>query len=193
MPRSVVAGLVGVAVVGLAIGLCLAGIPAPPLCTIEASGSGGCAPNAIVCPQGDSDLVTVSITLIDQYGMPVAGQTVEVWPDPDATGFCFCSGEDLKTTTTDIDGECDVTLQHFGGCGDLGFYAECLYVQIGPSDPIHVASYDINGDCAVSLLDFIVFAGAYHTEDTCSDYDCDGTVGLTDFITFAGHYAHACE
>ena len=192
MPKWYGIGFLMVAVVVLITGVCLAGIPLPPLCSIEASGSGQCAPNVAVCPFGDFDLLEVVCTLIDQYGMPVAGQTVEVWPDPAATGFCFCPGEDIKTTTTNIDGECEVTFQYFGGCGDLSFYAECLYVQIGPSDAIYVASYDYNGDCQVNLSDFINFAGAYLTNTPCCDYDCSGWVDLSDFINFAAHYLHAC-
>jgi hypothetical protein len=181
-----------VAVMVLTAGVCLAGIPLPPLCTIEASGDGGCTPGAVVCPAGDGDVVTVDIILIDQYGMPVATQSVEIWPDPAATGFTFCSGEQTKTTTTNLDGEATVTFPRFGGCGDLGFYAECLLVQIGPSAPIYVASPDKTGDRLVTLGDFINFASVYLTADPCCDYDCDGTVNLGDFIVFASHYLHGC-
>jgi hypothetical protein len=187
----------GIAVVAFAVlvltaGVCFAGIPLPPLCTIEASGDGDCAPGAAVCPQCDGDVITVFIELIDQYGMPVVEQPVDIWADYDAPGFRYCALEQLKTTVTDLNGQATVTFGCFGGCGDLSFYAECLYVIIGPSDPIHVASYDIYADQRVDISDFIDFATAYLTSDPCCDYDCDGIVGLSDFISFAGHYLHDC-
>ncbi|MFH1313925.1 MAG: Ig-like domain-containing protein [Candidatus Eisenbacteria bacterium] len=183
---------VTVAVTVLTSGVCLAGIPLPPLCTIEASGNGDCSPGATVCPEGDGDVITVFIELIDQYGMPVGDQPVDIWADLDATGFRYCPLEDLKTTVTNIDGQATVTFARFGGCGDLSFYAECLYVPIGPSDLIYVASYDNDGNLQVDLNDFIGFAGAYLTANPCCDYDCSGLVDLSDFIQFAGHYLHAC-
>ena len=173
--------------------VCLAGIPVPPLCTIEASGNGYCGPGAVVCPAGDQDAVTVFVKLIDEYGMPVASQPVDIWADLDAPGFSYCPSENLKTAVTDLDGEATVTFERFGGCGDLSFYAECLYVTIGPTDPIYISSFDNLADLQVNLHDFIMFAGAYGTSDPCCDYDCDGNVGLNDFIRFAGHYAHECR
>ena len=181
-----------VAVVVLASGVCLAGIPAPPLCTIESSGNGACSPGATVCPDGDHDVITVSITLIDQYGMPVASQPLDVWADLAATGFRYCPLENLKTTTTNLDGEATVTFQRFGGCGDLSFYADCMSVIIGPSEPIYIASYDNDANVQVDLNDFITFAEAYCTANPCCDYDCSGLVDLSDFIDFAHHYQHAC-
>ena len=160
---------VTVAVGVLASGVCLAGIPLPSLCTIEASGDGACSPGAAVCPYGDGDVITVDITLIDQYGMPVANQPVDIWADLDATEFRYCPLENLKTTVTNLDGEATVTFSLFGGCGDLSFYAECLYVVIGPSDPIYIASYDNDGNVQVDINDFITFAGAYLTADQCCE------------------------
>jgi hypothetical protein len=183
---------VSVVVIGLVSAACVAGIPVPPLCTIEASGSGNCSPGAAVCPEGDLDVVTVTAVFIDEYGMPVANQPVDIWVDLEATEFRYCPLENLKTTVTNLDGEATATFGRFGGCGDLSFYAECLYVTIGPSDPVYIASVDHDGDLLVDINDFIDFAGAYLTTDPSCDYNCSGVVDLSDFMEFAEHYQHSC-
>jgi hypothetical protein len=169
-----------------------AGVPCAGTSTVDANGSGACAPGAAVCPAGDYDRVIVDVVVRDCYGTPLAGQQVRVYPDPDAVHLCFCLGEVPQVGVTGPNGEMTVIFRHFGGCGNLHFEAETGGVILGPSNLIYIASYDNNGDCQVNLTDLIFFAGAYSTNDPCHDYDCSGIVGLTDFIFFAGHYLHMC-
>jgi hypothetical protein len=79
-----------------------------------------------------------------------------------------------------------------GGCGNISFAVESTYSGTAFTPPTFVVSPDIDGDCQVSLADFIHFAGSYQTADPCCDYDCSGTVGLVDFVTFANHYLDGC-
>jgi hypothetical protein len=191
MSKGLFAACAGIAFLALAGGA-LAGIPCASTSSVTATGNGICTPDAAVCPQGDFDVVNVDVNVQDCYGTPLAAKTVTVYPDPMATSFCWCPGEDSQQSTTDLNGNASVSFAAFGGCGNLGFYADVDGVTLGPSTVVYIASPDNNGDCVVNLTDFIGFAGVYFTADRCSDYNCDGTVNLTDFITFAGHYFHAC-
>jgi hypothetical protein len=183
----------GVAVLAIA-GAAFAGVPCTGTSTIAATGDGACAPGAAVCPLGDFDTITLSVTVKDCYGTALSGKTVDMYMDPTmATAFCFCPGEvTAKQGVTDVNGDVSATWQFFGGCGDMEFTAEVEGVTLGPTSTIYIASPDNNADCVVNLTDFIGFAGVYFTTDDCSDYNCDNTVNLTDFIAFAGHYFHAC-
>jgi hypothetical protein len=171
-----------------------AGVPCPDLCTVAVTSTGEHPPEAVVCPAGHSDHVIVIVTAIDCYGVPVESLDVAVYPDPEATGFCFCPGQDTLTVITGSDGVGTVEFGSFGGCGDLRWYAEARYVIMGPSPYVYINSPDCsNNDCEVGLTDFIRFATSYLSSDPCCDYNRDGGVGLTDFIYFAGHYTHACQ
>ncbi len=182
----------GITVLMLATGVAFAGVPCAGTSTVSATGNGDCAPGAAVCPAGDYDVVTVTVTVRDCYGNVLPGLEVEVYPNPALTEFCFCTGYESFTDTTDANGVVSGTFQYFGGCGNLDFYADCEGITLGPSTPINIASYDSNGDCTVNLTDFIAFAAMYLGTDPCGDYNCDGSVNLTDFIKFAAHYLHNC-
>jgi hypothetical protein len=182
-----------VCVLGLAAVTAQAGVPCPDFCTFEVTASGELAPNAVVCPAGDYDQVTVIVTVVDCYGVPMESLDVAIYPDPLATGFCFCPGEDTVMVTTDVNGTAAVEFGRFGGCGELRWYGEARYVIMGPSPSIFINSPDNFGnDCEVNLLDFVRFATSYSGDNACCDYNGDGGVNLTDFIRFAGHYSHIC-
>jgi hypothetical protein len=171
-----------------------AGVPCPDVSTVEATGDGDAAPDAVVCPQGGYDGVVVTVTAIDCLGEPVPGMEVTVYPDPEITGFCFCPGEEAKVDSTDLAGMMTVVFEHFAGCGELRWYAEGRGVIMQPSDPIFITSPDLfNGDCQVNLSDFAYFAGRYQSAEPCCDFNRDGFVNLTDLIRFTGHYSHNCE
>jgi hypothetical protein len=168
------------------------GIPDPANCSVSASGSGVCAPGAVVCPSGDQDIVTVEVIVRDSYYEPLSDMVVDVYRDPAIFGFCFCPGEETKQGVTDLNGMMTVEFSEFGGCGDMKWFAEWTGVELGSSPEIFILTYDTNADCQVDLSDFINFAIYYQTMAVCPDYDCDGLVALSDFISFAGHYLHVC-
>jgi hypothetical protein len=170
------------------------GVPCAGTSTVNAYGTGACAPGVAVCPAGDYDVLTVDILVRDCYGTPLSGMAVAIYPGFEPDDFYFCPGYDMKTAVTGPSGETSVDFRRFGGCGELWIYAICEGITLGPSALIPVASYDcyFPADGVVNLSDFIVFAGVYNNSDPCCDYNCDGIVNLTDFIFFAGHYNHTC-
>jgi hypothetical protein len=189
MYKKVLAACAGFVVLLLISGMAFAGVPCAGTTTVTASGGGVCAPGAAVCPAGDLDIVTVTATVRDCYGAPLAGLYVDF--SPSGSGFCFC--DSVQTAgPTDVSGTASATYQYFGGCGSLQFYGTVNAVVVGPSPAIAIASPDGDGNCVVNLSDFGAFAGAYLTTQACQDYNCDGTVNLSDFGLFAGHYLHAC-
>jgi hypothetical protein len=183
--------LAGIAVMVLLAGSAYAGVPCAGTSEIVAS-----PPCGAYCPASDLGVLTVTVTIRDCYGTPLPGIIVTVEPIIVAGGHCFCPGEEAKTCTTDINGQCSVTFHNFGGCDDadcgLEFQATADGVVIGPSNRVITASPDTNADCIVNLSDFIYLAGVYQTADCCCDFDCNGIVNLSDFITFASHYQHTC-
>jgi hypothetical protein len=106
-------------------------------------------------------------------------------------GFCFCASPQT-VGPTDVTGVTTASYDEFGGCGDIQFLATIGTVTAGPSVAITIGSPDGDGNCAVNLVDFGIFAGNYFTSASCSDYNCDGIVDLVDFGIFAAHYFHEC-
>jgi hypothetical protein len=177
-------------------GVATAGIPNATTSTVEREGQGSpgtCDPDiAVVCPASDMGVIQVTVTVRNIYGDPLPGLEVDCWAEEVGGVFCWCPGESAQVDTSDINGQCFFYFTDFGGCGTLQFGAQCAGITFIPSPTIEVRSPDINGDCIVDLLDFIIFAGSYLGTNPCCDYDCDGDVDLVDFITFAAHYLHAC-
>lgn len=192
VPRLLV-GLAMAVLLTMILSSVYADVPCPDVSIIEATGDGDVAPNAVVCPRGGYDTVIVTVTVLNCFGVPIPGMEVTVYPDPDATGFCFCPGEETKQDTSDVNGMLTVEFSRFGGCGSLRWCAEAQGVNIFPSIPIEIASPDIDGSCEIDLFDFVRFATKYSGQDPCCDYNFDGGVNLTDFISFSEHYSHTCN
>jgi hypothetical protein len=188
-------------IVLLISGVALAGVPCAGTTTVSATGNSSCAPGATLCPNGDYDQVDVTVTVMDCYGTPLAGQTVTVNALPAGSPFCYCAdGEtapndysDSKVVgPTNASGVIVATFKKVGGCGNVEYYATIGTVTAGPSPSIYIANPDNTGDCVVNLVDFGNFAGVYLTTNPCSDYNCDGSVNLIDFGNFSSHYFHSC-
>jgi len=192
MYKKVLTACAGFVVLLLVSSMAFAGVPCAGTTTVTATGNGDCAPGAIVCPQGDADIVTVTVTVRDCYGTPVAGQYVDVSPaGVMGSAFCFC--DSVKTVgPTSASGVITAQYQYFGGCGDLQFFATIGVVIAGPSPAITIGSPDGDGTCAVNLSDFGLFANNYFTSASCSDYFCNGVVDLPDFGYFVNHYFDTC-
>jgi hypothetical protein len=62
--------------------------------------------------------------------------------------------------------------------------------------PLVLVSPDVNGDLAVDLGDFSMFAAGFPSPpklyDPRLDFDGDGVVNLADFSLFAQHWQHRC-
>jgi hypothetical protein len=53
---------------------------------------------------------------------------------------------------------------------------------------VTVLAGDFDGDGSVGFTDFLLFAGAFGSDDTTFDLDNDGQVGFTDFLAFASAF-----
>jgi hypothetical protein len=174
-------------------GMAACGVPCPQTSTVEASGDGSCAPDAMVCPGSDADHITVEIILRDCFAEPMEGYMVLIVPFQVEGDTYICPGQESMTAgPTDADGKTESRFESFGGCGTVRFNAAVNSVEIGTSNVIAVVTPDRDGDGIVSLVDFGHFATKYLTDETCSDFDCTGVVDLIDFGLYARHYQHAC-
>jgi hypothetical protein len=203
MSKMVLTACTAVVLVALLSGMAFAGLPCEGTSTVVATGSGFCAgvPGAALCPNGDYDVITVTVTVRDCYGDVLPGKDVVVWAYSDDE-FCYCPDgeptpyelEDTKLAgTTDAAGMVTAEFKKIGGCGQMKFYATVEDVVLGPSNWMRIASFDFNPpDCVVNLSDFGEFAKVYFSSDPCGDYNCDGAVNLSDFGEFAKHYFHDC-
>jgi hypothetical protein len=183
-------------------GMAFAGLPCEGTSTVIATGNGPCvvADGAALCPNGDMDVVTVTVTVRDCYGAPLSGKNVVVWAYSEED-FCYCPDgeptpyhlEDTKLAgPTNAAGMVSVEFKKIGGCGDMKFYVTVDDIVLGPSNWIYISSPDNTSDCVVNLVDFGNFALAFNGSDPCSDFNCDGSVNLVDFGTFALHFTHDC-
>ncbi len=202
MSKMVLTASTAIVLATLLTGIAFAGLPCMGTSTVVATGNGSCAviPGAAFCPNGDMNVITVSVTLRDCYGTPLPGKDVIVWAYAD-DDFCYCPDgepapyqlEDTKLVgPTDAAGTVTAEFKKIGGCGDMQFYATVDDIVLGPSNWMSIASPDNTSDCVVNLVDFGNFATNYNGTDPCSDFNCDGTVNLVDFGEFATHYNHDC-
>jgi hypothetical protein len=202
MSKMVLVACTAAVLMGLTAGSAFAGLPCEGTSTVVATGNGPCAPSggAALCPNGDMDVITVTVTVRDCYGAPLAGKNVVVWAYSD-DDFCYCPDgeptpyqlEDTKLAgPTDAAGVVTVMFSKIGGCGDMKFYVTVDDIVLGPSDWITIASPDNTSDCAVNLVDFGNFAIDFNGTNPCSDFNCDGSVNLVDFGNFALHFNHDC-
>jgi hypothetical protein len=65
-------------------------IPCAGTTTVVATGNGSCAPDAAMCPNGDLDIVTVTVTVRDCYNYPLPGWMVTVTASPAGPPFFYC-------------------------------------------------------------------------------------------------------
>ncbi len=105
--------------------------------------------------------------------------------DTDATGHTTISGTIYGGLVTDASGGID--------CDATELYAYVMGILINDGQPICVTfdSPDLNGDLAVTVVDFGMFVADYNCTsgcDPCHDYNEDGSTTVVDFGIFAGYY-----
>jgi len=173
-----------------------ASVPSASTSTVDCQVGGvtNCVPNsAVVCPASDIDTIYVTVTVRNVYGDPLPGKIVDCYAIEVSGAFCWCPGESLQTSTSDVNGQAFFVFTDFGGCGQVQFGAVCEGVVFIPCSPaIFVASPDMDADCDVDLSDFAQFASLYGGTNPCGDFNCNGVVDLPDFALFSAHYGHVC-
>src|SRR5262245_64218185 len=163
----------------LILSLFLALACAPPAWADSPNGSVGFADSCIVaCPAGDS-ILTVNAT--DLQGHPVSQVTI-------AVDFSNCPGVVLAASnppgqytvngsaafkTSDVDGRADLPLALGGACSGVvaRVYNSGALIGFRP-----VASFDQDGDLAVTVADLALVSSKIGTSDRTADFNCDHVV-----------------
>lgn len=166
-----------------------ASVPFPGNCTVAFYG-GPAADIIRVCPQGDFD--KLDVTVMDQFNLPIAGQTVtatlanatELCADP-ISGITNASGYvrlDLPIGTIST-----VDTPRISS----SYTVQCMGTTIG-TGTVNVMSPDYNCGATVDGLDFSFFALDWlkTAVGLRSDFNNDGTVDGLDFSLFALHWLH---
>jgi len=168
----------------------------PAHCIVQASGD-----NLLFCPADCADTLSVTLTVKDHSGQPIAGIDPEdvYVVISDVTKLCgsfrHCSGWRTWTPmqATDQNGQTRVDLWGaIGGCLSIEAAGYLCGERIG-ADTLLLHSYDINGTGLVDGTDLSIFAGYYGKNNWCGDFKFDHKVDAFDLMLFVTHYAHTCE
>jgi hypothetical protein len=150
-----------------------------------------------LCPQGDGDAVSLSLTLLDFFNNPVVNfpaDSVEV----ECPGIVFFAGQNLKAdSNTNGSGGTTITLNQAGYdtdgyCDDVGVTIHngvhsCM-LDIATRAGLTIKFFDLNGSSLVDGVDFTIFAGHWLSADPECDYNESGLTDGVDFTIFAGHW-----
>ena len=92
------------------------------------------------------------------------------------------------TLTGGYDGFAPIPLKSGGTCrgATITIYCDGAPMATRPG----VATFDQNGDLAVTAADLSLIAGKIGTHDPSADFDCDGVVSDDDVIIATGHLGH---
>jgi len=169
----------------------------------------------VICPQGDGPSLnallpgpltgdaTISVTVKDQTGAPVAGiPAADFWLVGCTDGIVLCAGAGSinASAATDVNGQTTINGAMFGGgCDDSVAVVVQGALLVDPADCVSPAclqiltrSPDITGDLQVESLDFTQFGNGWTllggTYNKCVDYDCNGIEDSLDFTIFGNHY-----
>jgi hypothetical protein len=195
MLKKLLIPAIGIVALAVLSGIALAGVPCTGTSTvIITEDSAPCVNAANICPGGDLDTLTVTVTVLDCYGNPVVGQNATVTPV--GAGFVFRAADQSKVLVTDGSGVVSAKYYCFGGCGNLAFQAVCQGVTLGPSANIYIANLDNTTTAPTykcDALDLSLFGQRYgSTTWACGNYNCsvDGKVDALDLSVLGQHYGH---
>jgi hypothetical protein len=161
------------------------------------------------CPAGDggtlSGAATIYVTVRDVTGSPIPNiPAADVWVAGCNFNLVLCGGAsstNADSTTNQLGQTTMSSAIAAGGCDNsvVVVVQGTPFVQYPSCNQnqclvIEVRSYDIDGDLAVDLPDFTLFAADYNQSPgpPCLDFNYDGDVALQDFTLFAQHYLHSC-
>ncbi|MCK4413315.1 MAG: VWA domain-containing protein [Candidatus Eisenbacteria sp.] len=157
----------------------------PFLSTVEPWDTYG---QVFVSPGTQSGIDSVTITVLDEYGLPFPG--VEVSIDlTDCDAICADYPDDGLSGSADVDGV--VLLDpRAGGCADCEIVVRADSVVLRTY--IRMTSPDWNGvyaDGMIDSTDIAFFLDAYAAQDPCVDYNGDSVVDSPDSSLFAASLA----
>ena len=183
--------------------------PLQTACVLVVPGGAGAPLNQASTPWGALIDATISVTVIDEYLIPVAYfPHDDIWLQFEAAPgtVADCTWGTARSfpadRDTDFQGRTVFRLPLPGGGGSPG--PVTLYLNGSPAPalgggtvpplPLQVNSPDLNGDRVVDLRDVVLFAGdifgAYHLR---SDLQRDGAVNLPDIVILARYMGADCR
>ncbi len=162
------------------------------------------APNGttvFACPGEDGSVLGVLVRDRDSSPITNALVTVEFAA---GCGSCRCQ---TVTAVTDSMGGLAILWASMGldrsivaSCCVVTATVRCLDVLIPWSgtggslvDSRAWISPDLDGDCGVGAMDYMMFTLDMGTSSCRSDFDCSGLVDTTDFNIFSAHFPHSCS
>jgi hypothetical protein len=171
------------------------GVPDPPMTFV------GLSAPAVACQYrfnstGALDVLTVTVAVDDEFGVPVAFTpiTVELVPNAATVAFCTCDVNPAMFFTGPLGGGA-AAFDQVAGQGGLDIVVTA--VAFAPPIvlaviPITFTSPDLSGTCAlapapsVTIADLGMWAvGLPPGFALASDYTCDGVVGIVDLAFWA--------
>lgn len=155
---------------------------------------------------GGYDVMTVALTLTNDFHDPVANcstsVTLDLVDDPDSNvdGVCGC-GEPLQQwVVTDANGCAELQWSRLGGHGTLEVSITALVY--GPwgfaPEQIQFTSPDLDASCeaapavSTTVIDLGIWAHGLQVPAARSDYDCSGTVNVIDLGVWASGLGAGC-
>ncbi len=165
--------------------------------------------NAMLCPAGDGDSVlTVTVTVIDGLGAPVAGIPAgdvvlnAAGVSSNGNNIEFCNGTPdlaqwLSTAATNASGEATFTITNVGGCGTITFTAEVQSIPLTSGAVVSIKSPDFNGDGELNFFDtFLYIPELMAGTGSCGNLNNDaaGDVNFFDTNKYLTHLitSHKC-
>lgn len=196
MLKKLLIPTIGIVALAVLSGIALAGVPCTGTSTvIITENSTPCVNAANICPGGDRDTITVTVTVLDCYGNPVVGENATITPV--SAGFVFKLADSTKVLVTNGSGVVSAKYYCFGGCGNLTFQAVCNGVTLGPSANIYIVNLDYVTSAPTfkcDALDLSPFGQNYGTTTyPCGNYNCstDGKTDALDLSVLGQHYGHS--
>ncbi len=165
----------------------------------------------LVCPAGDGYAIanamgfggdpvdaTLTVTLLDYQGIPVAFFPADrIWIE--VAGLVFCEDGNIADHDSDFNGQTDFSFPlKGGGCAEDAETWGILDGQPvgGSPNPLLNLNYnspDMNGDLVVNLTDIVLFADYFSgTYGYCADFYWDGVINLSDLVVITPHLGHSC-
>jgi hypothetical protein len=151
-------------------------------------------PCIITCPSGDSVFAAIirhvdhtpteegRDTEVDLCGCP------NVHFAPTGAGAPYTLDGCVAHTLTDVQGIARFPLHAGGVCSGAAIRVVCDGVLLRTLGA--VASFDQDGDLAVSATDLAMINAKIGTSDRTADFDCDGVVTSNDYTIAAAHLGH---
>ena len=178
-----------------------AGVPDPTQssCVVTGALTGSAGTQFRFNATGTADVLVATVTLLDAFGVPVAGCSTSATVT--GAGLCACPGGETTTGITDASGVVSLSFTVLGGYGgdlQVAVTSHCVGdILICTNGPHFYTSPDLDGSCdsgnSTGIVDLGLWAGTLPPAyGLFGDYNCDGSVGVVDLGFWAGGLGNGC-